>query len=783
MRVMLVVHGFPPGASGGTEIYAHDLALELNHQFGDEVVVLSREADPRREELSVRWEQRNGVRVAFINNTFKGCRTFEQTYRHDGVRQAAADLMDQVEPEVVHFHHLTGLSTDLVSEARRRPVPAIFTLHDYWLICQRGQLLDRQLQRCPGPSPEGCARCVGNAAGAGPATFHGASLLRELEGSLPLAGPLARTLGRRMSGVWTLRSAALEQMARRAEHVQQLCARVTRFLAPSRTLLHQFVNFGVPRQRIQFTDLGIDHAPYKDLRREAYSGPLRLGFVGSLVPSKGPHLLLEAFSRLPPEAATLHLFGSHLPYHGDDSYRLNLEPLLDQDGVLHPGAIPHREIPGVLANLDLLVVPSTWLENAPLVVKEAFLAGVPVIASRLGGMAEAVQDGENGLLFEPGDVDDLTRTLERLREDPSLLQRLRGGITTVRSLAEDARALRAIYRDSMPSRRLPALAQAAGCCPDCRDEKEVAQEPTLEPALSIAALVLNYGTPGETVDSVLALQESRRPLDQIIVVDNGSPDDSEAILRRNLEPLGVTVLQTGENLGFSGGNNVGIRLALRRGADQVLLVNSDVTLEPGCVGNMERALKERPSWGIAGPRVLARSARHIIASMGMTFSPATGRMKHIGFGEHVGQRQSPPLTTVDGVSGCAMLIRKEVLQQVGLLDEDYFFSFEDLDLCLRARRAGFETVCVGRATAFHEGGQSIGKHSPRRIYFATRNHLLMARTSARTAPPFALVRHGFILGLNLAHVMLTSDIPRREGFKAMTAGVWHHIWRRYGDGP
>ena len=782
MRVMLVVHGFPPGASGGTEIYAHDLAMELNHQFDDEVVVLSREADPRREELSVRWEQRNGVRVAFINNTFKQCRTFEQTYRHDGVRQATADLMDEVEPEVVHFHHLTGLSTDLVSESHRRRTPSIFTLHDYWLICQRGQLLDRQLQRCPGPSPEGCARCVGQAAGAGPAMFHGASLLRELEGNLPMAGPLARSLARKMSGAWTPHSAALEQMARRTEHIRQLCARVTRFLAPSRTLLSQFVNFGVPRQRIQFADLGIDHAPYKNLRRHADAGPLRLGFVGSLVPSKGPHLLLEAFSQLPPDSATLSLFGSHLPYHGDDSYRHLLKPLLDQPGVLHHGAIPHREVPGVLANLDLLVVPSTWLENAPLVVKEAFLAGVPVVASRLGGMAEAVQDGENGLLFEPGDAADLARTLSCFQQDPRLLHRLRAGIPAVRTLADDARALRKIYEESALGAR-PGRAGARPRTATAAATATAAPASEVEGRANIAALVLNYGTPQDTVESVRALRESRRPLDQIIVVDNGSPDDSEAYMRRHLEPLGVTVLQTGENLGFSGGNNVGIRLALRRGANQVLLVNSDVTLEPGCVGNMEQALRGRPNWGIAGPRVLARSARHIIATLGMTFSPTTGRMRHIGFGKHVGNVPSPPLTTVDGVSGCAMLIRAEVLQQVGLLDEDYFFSFEDLDLCLRARRAGFETVCVGRATAFHEGGQSIGKHSPRRIYFATRNHLLMARTSARSAPPYTMVRHAFILGLNLAHVMLTSDIPRREGFKAMSAGVWHHVWRRYGDGP
>jgi len=756
-----------------TEIYAHDLAMALNHQFGDEVVVLAREANARRDELSVRWERRNGVRIAFINNTFKACRSFEQTYRNDGVRQVAADLMDLVEPEVVHFHHLTGLSTDLVSETHRRQVPALFTLHDYWLICQRGQLLDLQLERCPGPSPERCARCVGHAAGAGPATFHGASLLRELQGRLPVAGTVAREFGRQLSGIWTPRGASEEQMALRAEHIRQLCQRVSRFLAPSQTLLQQFLKFGVPRHQIQLADLGIDHGPYTRIARRQSEGPLRIGFVGSLVPSKGPHVLLEAFSMLPAGAATLRLFGSHLPYHGDDSYRLKLTPLMAQEGVLHHGAIPHDEIPGLMAEFDLLVVPSTWIENAPLVIKEAFLAGVPVVASRLGGLAEAVADGENGLLFRPGDAADLAAVLQRLVGDPGLLRRLSSAVPRVRSLDEDARSLRETYRELAPARTPRAGAARAGASPAAEDQ---ARE-------NIAALVLNYGTPEETIEAVEALRQSRRQLDQIIVVDNGSPDDSEAQLRAALEPTGVTVLQTGENLGFSGGNNVGIRLALRRGADQVLLVNSDVTLEPGCVGHLAHALALDPQRGIAGPRVLARSARHIVASLGITFSPATGRMRHIGFGEHVGQHQSPPVAVVDGVSGCAMLIRKEVLQEVGLLDEDYFFSFEDLDLCLRARREGYSTVCVGRATAYHEGGQSIGKHSPRRIYFATRNHLLMARTSARASAPHTVMRHSFILGLNLAHVMLTSDIPRSEGLSAMASGVWHHLWRRYGDGP
>src|SRR6185295_17162088 len=101
-----------------------------------------------------------------------------------------------------------------------------------------------------------------------------------------------------------------------------------------------------------------------------------------------------------------------------------------------------------------------------------------------------------------------------------------------------------------------------------------------------------------------------------------------------------------------------------------------------------------------------------IASAGMRYVPRTGRMRHLRVGESVDAYSLPSQAVVDGVSGCVMMIRRQVFDAIGLLDEDYFFSFEDLDFCLRARRAGFATVVSGRATAYHEGSRSIGVSSP-----------------------------------------------------------------------
>src|SRR5262249_51647756 len=139
----------------------------------------------------------------------------------------------------------------------------------------------------------------------------------------------------------------------------------------------------------------------------------------------------------------LDLYGAQTGYHGDESYGARLEPLLNAHGVRLRGPIAHEDVPHVLASLDVLVVPSIWPENSPFVIREAFLAGVPVVASRIGGIPQTVVDGVNGLLVEPGTADSLHRALARLVDEPALLESLRARIPAVRTLAEDVAQTRA----------------------------------------------------------------------------------------------------------------------------------------------------------------------------------------------------------------------------------------------------------------------------------------------------------------------------------------------------
>jgi GT2 family glycosyltransferase/glycosyltransferase involved in cell wall biosynthesis len=743
VRIVLIVHGFPPSASGGTELYVDACARELR-RAGDDVLVVTREQDPGHDEYAVRAEDRDGIRIVRINNTFRNTRSFEETYRDDAIEAALLRAIDEFRPDAAHVHHLTGLSTTIVARLRDRGIPIIATLHDYWLMCHRGQLVDVELRACAGPDV--CRRCVGVAGGTGPVTHAGAQALRAVEKHLPLAAAQSiRSAAERMASIVSTAGEADEQHNRRLDHMRAICRHVTRFVAPSQSIRERFVRFGVHADRIELSRYGVDPAPFRGVQRTR-SDRLRIGFIGSLMVSKGPHVLLEAVRELPPGSFSVDVYGGYAPYHGDDRYRWTLEPLLQQDGISVRGPVPHERVPLALASLDVLVVPSIWPENSPFVIHEAFLAGVPVVASRIGGIPELVDGGRGGLLFDPGDPTSLARVLARILNEPRLLASLRDSIPAVRTIEDDVAAARQLY----------------------------AIEPERAPDRRIAAIVLNYGTPDDTYLAVRSLLASHPPLAMVIVVNN---DATDGALRAVLEPFlpRITLIGNGRNLGFSGGMNAGILAALECGADAVMLVNSDVVVPPDCVGSLDRALASEPRAGIAGPVVRSRAEPDRMASLGMTYSRMTGRMRDRagGSGRSGG--------TVDAVSGCAMLVRREVIDVIGLLDEDYFFSFEDIDYCLRARAAGFTTILAGGASAYHEGGRSIGAMSPRRLYFAARNHLRLAKRADPDANRIVVAgRTASIVLLNLAHAVRTRGGSIGSRLAAVVRGTRDYIADRFG---
>jgi glycosyltransferase involved in cell wall biosynthesis len=241
-----------------------------------------------------------------------------------------------------------------------------------------------------------------------------------------------------------------------------------RLLTPSEHTRTKFIEMGVLPGRIFSAPYGLPVDLFRGVTRAA-SPALRVGYLGSIIPSKGAHVLIEAFRKLDRSNVRLDLYGAVVPYHGDATYESRLRALASDDPriTLH-GRYENKDLPEILGKIDILVVPSIWWETFCITIREGWLGGVPVVASRLGALAEAIEDGATGLLFEPGDPDDLARALSRLCDDPSLRARLaEGSFERVKTIALNTDEMLEHYRAAIAvrdgKRAAPAARRAAGC--------------------------------------------------------------------------------------------------------------------------------------------------------------------------------------------------------------------------------------------------------------------------------------------------------------------------------
>jgi glycosyltransferase involved in cell wall biosynthesis len=452
MRIALVAHGFPPSESTGVENHTAVLAAALC-RAGHEVEVFVPRADAQLAERSQRREPPRGPAgfgVTWVNLTLAAQSPAEHLDR-PGAAQAFDEFLERERPELVHFQHLRKLGVGLIEVAVRRGLPALYTAHDYDPVCHRTTLLRPDLTRCETlGSPEACARCDRAAAvldGIGRLGDYQAGALRE---------QLRRDEPARLELMLQEQAPAASLEERRAldERRARCFAMLDGVIAPTEFLAERLVEGGLDRGQIRIMACGIDADPLSALAPPKITArrDLRFGYAGGISKHKGVHLLLEAFSRM--------RAGARLAIFGDGSDRVYVDQAREEAtsaGAAWMGGYGARDLARVFSSIDVLVVPSTWYENAPFVIREAFAARRPVIASRLGALAESVRDGVNGLLVEPDDPDDLARAMERLALDPGLVVRLIEGILPPRGIDDHARELCALYESLLaPKHKAPA---------------------------------------------------------------------------------------------------------------------------------------------------------------------------------------------------------------------------------------------------------------------------------------------------------------------------------------
>ena len=243
--------------------------------------------------------------------------------------------------------------------------------------------------------------------------------------------------------------------------------------------------------------------------------------------------------------------------------------------------------------------------------------------------------------------------------------------------------------------------------------------------MRIIAVVVNWN--GGEVNSrcLTSLGLQGAALERVVFVDNASSDGSRELVARTFPK--VEIIDTGANLGYGGGNNVGFARALALGAEAVLVVNNDVTFERGAVAGLARALAADATVGIVGPRVLLRDEPHKVWAAGGALTWTQNLTTLRGFCELDGAEWQRELD-VDYLAGCALLMKREVLEKLGGFDDSYFAYTEDVDLGLRAKQAGWRSRCIGSIAAFHAPSSSTGGgYNPRRKYMMGVNSVRFLR--------------------------------------------------------
>ncbi len=412
-RLMMTSFGF--NDAGGGTIVPRFAAKELANRGWDVTVFYAAvQPLPGRPPYALSEREEDGVRLIGVHNRPSGFLDLGHPEREVDDPQITASFaaaLDRAKPDVIHFHNLHNLGAGLLDVAASRGIPSYFTTHNYWLVCSRLYLMKGDGSLCAGPGNRGadCASCVGSHDG-----FAYEDRLAQIRGRFSRA--------------------------------------ITACMAVSPAVRATLVNQGYPPDAIDVVRQGLPAAErvWERLGRDRapgrQGGPLVIGFFGSAYWHKGPQLLVEA-AQLTGADVKIQIHGEIPDRIAQQLRAMDRRGVVEMTGHFHAG-----DLPGLLAGVDAAAMPSMWWDCAPLMADECLAGRVPLLAPRMGGLTQAVQDGVNGLLFDGLSASDLAAKIDRLASEEGLVERMQASIQPPRPFSEYVDELEAYYRGERPSR-------------------------------------------------------------------------------------------------------------------------------------------------------------------------------------------------------------------------------------------------------------------------------------------------------------------------------------------
>ena len=425
MHILKIIHGYPPQYNAGSEVYSQSICTELSKYH--RLSVFTREENPYTPCFSIREEKINENLTLYLINNPQG----KDGYRHQQMDDVFSSLIKKLQPNIAHIGHLNHLSTGLVDVLEQFKIPIIYTLHDFWLMCPRGQFLTRSIGRAEG-------------------NFQLCTHQDDKKCDIDCYKVY-------FSGIKENEANDVEQweswVHSRMEEIKRIVSKINLFIAPSKYLKDRFEeDFHISRDKIIYLDYGFPTEYLVPTEKIKKDEPYTFGYIGTHIPAKGVNLLIDAFKKIE-KPAILKIFGRE---NGQSTKALQAMACSSKNKIEFLGEyMNHNLVNDVFSKVDCIVVPSIWRENSPLVIHEAQACKIPVITADFGGMKEYVAHNVNGLLFKHRETDSLAEQLNFAISNPEKMKEL-GSVGylysengTIPNIKEHCKQLEIIYQNIM----------------------------------------------------------------------------------------------------------------------------------------------------------------------------------------------------------------------------------------------------------------------------------------------------------------------------------------------
>jgi len=441
MKILYVLHRFLPRFFSGTETYTYYLAQEMGRR-GHEVRIFCADEVKKGPGCNIigQDDAYRGLKVHRINfNRKKTPDIIRFSYANPLVADHFKSFLSSTRPDIIHITNFSNLSTAIIDPIKKLSLPAIFTATDYWCFCPKANFLAFNGSLCEAAEVKKCLLCL----------VRFSSLYEQVFSKLRVSPSFLTNIISLLVKMPGIKKNSLikgiKALEERSPFILKKLKGLDLIITPTPNLQRFFLNAGFPPEKLLLSGYGFNLDGIKPHLRHFPEQPLRFGYIGILAQLKGVDILIHSFNSLASSSkpACLKIYGddSHFPF-----YTKKMKKLAQNNPyITFPDPFSPDKLGEVLSEIDVLVVPSIWYENAPLIISEAFAAGVPVLGSDVPGISLLVKDEINGLLFPRGDKKALTQCLTRFLHDPDLLTRLHKNLPPIKRINAHGKELEKIY--------------------------------------------------------------------------------------------------------------------------------------------------------------------------------------------------------------------------------------------------------------------------------------------------------------------------------------------------